>query len=646
MQRHTVSGRTALLVGLSALFGVICFVYRFLTFRGFSNDHYEHLARAQQMLLGDLPVRDFNQPGWPLMDGVSAAAQFFLGRTLFSEVLLVFGCLGLASALTFWITGRLTGSIAIAAVMTLLQILVSPRSYSYPKLLLYPIAFGAINWYVAAPGRTRTIVLAAVTSASFLMRHDHGLFVGAGCAIAIVMAHWRPPRPGLVRALGAYSIATIAILSPYLLYVQWAGGLRSYFRDAIAYSTAEARTRRVVVPAFALDIGRAVARQERVAVIYIRWAEGVDDAARLGLERQFQISPVQAEGNRTWRYRISNVSRPMVQRIVRHPLVEDTEGIDRGAETVDPDRFADACVLCIGAGPGLHAEQNAETWLYYLSWMAVFGGLTLAVLHRHAAAAAPLGALTLMTALAAVSFQRIALDVRVPDMWGLLPMLLGVVLGALWHAHTRRCVARTSVVIVLLATTAAVAVIGNVREEFNVAGLTTGGQTVVDRFREVAHTLLTPPPPLPRPEEATEGSLHTYVAVCTAPQDRVLVFATMPQLFYESRRGFAAGYYGFTLDFQNSDIEQRVGIARWRTQSVPLAFVHEHDLPLMTKSFRLLVAEMQRRYALAYQFDAVNDRGPLLVFAERSRLRTGTYRPLGAPCYNQAGTTETVTRGT
>src|SRR5688572_27814456 len=33
--------------------------WRFLTFTGFTNDHYAHLALAQQWLLGDRPVRDF-----------------------------------------------------------------------------------------------------------------------------------------------------------------------------------------------------------------------------------------------------------------------------------------------------------------------------------------------------------------------------------------------------------------------------------------------------------------------------------------------------------------------------------------------------------------------------------------------------------
>ena len=51
---------------------VATFVWRFLTFTGFSNDHYAHLALAQQMLLGEHPIRDFSDPGWPLTYVVSA----------------------------------------------------------------------------------------------------------------------------------------------------------------------------------------------------------------------------------------------------------------------------------------------------------------------------------------------------------------------------------------------------------------------------------------------------------------------------------------------------------------------------------------------------------------------------------------------
>jgi hypothetical protein len=43
---------------------VATFVWRFLTFTGFSNDHYAHLALAQQILLGVLPIRVLLVRGW------------------------------------------------------------------------------------------------------------------------------------------------------------------------------------------------------------------------------------------------------------------------------------------------------------------------------------------------------------------------------------------------------------------------------------------------------------------------------------------------------------------------------------------------------------------------------------------------------
>jgi hypothetical protein len=36
---------------------------RYLSLTGFSNDHYQHLAGAQQMRFGEWPTRDFVDPG-------------------------------------------------------------------------------------------------------------------------------------------------------------------------------------------------------------------------------------------------------------------------------------------------------------------------------------------------------------------------------------------------------------------------------------------------------------------------------------------------------------------------------------------------------------------------------------------------------
>ena len=86
--------------------------WRFLTFTGFNNDHYIYLAGAQQIVLGDWPIRDFVDPGWPLMYGVSALARLLFGRELWVELLVVASALAIGAGFTLAAAARLSGSIA------------------------------------------------------------------------------------------------------------------------------------------------------------------------------------------------------------------------------------------------------------------------------------------------------------------------------------------------------------------------------------------------------------------------------------------------------------------------------------------------------------------------------------------------------
>ncbi|HKH72572.1 MAG TPA: hypothetical protein VKA59_14535, partial [Vicinamibacterales bacterium] len=71
--------------GAAVVAGLLTAIIRYLGLEGFSNDHFQHLAAAQQMLLGEWPTRDFADPGMPLMYAASAAAQVVFGRSLFAE---------------------------------------------------------------------------------------------------------------------------------------------------------------------------------------------------------------------------------------------------------------------------------------------------------------------------------------------------------------------------------------------------------------------------------------------------------------------------------------------------------------------------------------------------------------------------------
>ena len=149
--------RTAALVVATAGLGALTFAFRFMSFVGFTNDHYYHVARAQQMLLGDLPVRDFVDPGMPLMYLTSAAAQWLVSPDLMTEVVLISGLFAISAALTVPLATGLSGSLAIGVMVTLLEILAFPRSYSYPKILLYALAGWALV-AVAQIGAARVLV--------------------------------------------------------------------------------------------------------------------------------------------------------------------------------------------------------------------------------------------------------------------------------------------------------------------------------------------------------------------------------------------------------------------------------------------------------------------------------------------------------
>ena len=247
--RHCKTGVAVVLV-----FGLTV-AWRFLTFTGFTNDHYAHLALAQQMLLGDRPIRDFADPGWPLTYLITAAGWLFAGDSMAIEWTITALGFGIGAACTVAAARRLSGSLTIALLVTAFEVLIYPRSYSYPKMLVY----GAAGWIVLGLARhasTRRIVLTAFAIAiAFLLRHDHGLFVGVATATCVSLASrglgWRYAL-GRVAQLTAI---TAGFLLPWILFVSFNGGLVAYFEAGLDYSRGEAAaTALTSLPGFQGDV--------------------------------------------------------------------------------------------------------------------------------------------------------------------------------------------------------------------------------------------------------------------------------------------------------------------------------------------------------------------------------------------------------
>jgi hypothetical protein len=76
--------------------------------------------------------------------------------------------------------------------------------------------------------------------------------------------------------------------------------------------------------------------REALPVIHVRWADDVDQSARLHAEAMLKIRPRRFVDGGTWEYDLVDPSRANLAAIVGHPAVEDTAGFERGTLALPP----------------------------------------------------------------------------------------------------------------------------------------------------------------------------------------------------------------------------------------------------------------------------------------------------------------------
>ena len=228
--------------------GVIAFGYRLMLVRDLTNDHYMHLAWAQQVLFGQVPGRDFVDPGMPLMYSLSAIVQW-LAPGPFFEALLTCALLAVAAAATLVVVTDLTESLTIGIVATVCEIALEPRLYSYPKILVPTVALLLMQHYIRGPSRRRIVWLAAWTAVAVLLRHDLGVYAAAGMGAGLIAEH-ASDLERMVGALTQYAVALIAIMLPYVIFVQWSEGLFEHLHGALEFAKGEAHQRFLSPPGF------------------------------------------------------------------------------------------------------------------------------------------------------------------------------------------------------------------------------------------------------------------------------------------------------------------------------------------------------------------------------------------------------------
>ena len=156
----------------------------------------------------------------------------------------------MGAAFTVVAAKRLSGSLTIGVVAALFEVSIFPRGYSYPKILLYAAAPLVFWWYQARPASwVRMFALAAFVQIAFLFRHDHGLLIGVGAAVAAAVGDGASSSVREVtRRLGTFALFLIAAATPYLMFLLLNGGIVRYFAQDISFSAAEAAGNHLVVP--------------------------------------------------------------------------------------------------------------------------------------------------------------------------------------------------------------------------------------------------------------------------------------------------------------------------------------------------------------------------------------------------------------
>ena len=254
--------RVAVAIAVALLVALIAFVYRFNTLGGarggFDNDHFVHLLRADMLLSGEQPLRDFADAelrgAWPSLGyELSAWAQRLWGRNLLAEAYLTVGALALAAAIAFLVAVDLSRRWSVALLAVACIIAAGPKLYNYEKVVVLVVAIALVRLWCLKPTITRVALLAVWTVAAGLIRHDYGVYVGVASIVAIVVRHMG--RRPVVRDVGAYVGIAVVLLLPSLIWIQTYQGIGSYIQVTLASVRGESSRTALITPTFDLSAG-------------------------------------------------------------------------------------------------------------------------------------------------------------------------------------------------------------------------------------------------------------------------------------------------------------------------------------------------------------------------------------------------------
>jgi len=625
------------------LLGVATFAYRYLSFTGFINDHFVHLAAAQQIVLGALPVRDFIERGLPLTEFVSAAGQLVLGEGLLSEAIIIAAGFAVAAACTMLAVYAISRSLFLAGALTAASVLIYPVSYGYPKLLPYAAAIAAAAAYASRPRAWVAALLGAVAGIGFLFRHDHGLLILGVVPIFMLATHGI--ALAAVRRTALATVVALIVASPFLIWVQTYDGLAGYFTEGIRFSAREAeRSTWTKLPPFSLDRTKPLWRRlAHGPIVHIHWQPTLSDDGIRDAERRHDLTRLDSIGPGTWRYELHSWSRGALESVARDPQVEDTYGIDPSTFELTADNapgLIDAVLVnAYAPDEGLRLRPNSVAVLFYLSWVLPVVSLVVLALRWRTlpdTVRAPIAMTVVLHLAMNTTLLRDPFDMRVRDLIIPIGTLVGFLLGLAWHARSSlavRVTGRVGVCVISVAFIVICGAIGDVSRRMEVIHPDYTGDGLLRRVAELNRNY---GPPYERTGREIESSHYAplvhYVTRCTPPEARILSLTFAPEVLFYTRRGFAGGQVALTQGYYTTDRDAALLLERMGREDVPLVLMDsesEHDIE---SGYPTIMSVVHSRYREVLRTNV----GPgkdfiLLARTDRRALRTDDGRPCFTP---------------
>ena len=588
-----------------------------------TNDNFLHLTLAKQWLAGDWPVRDFFDEASILQYAISAVAQAIGGDRLISEAVVVGLAWAVSTYLVFVLVRRLSGYSMVAAVAALLLITAGARGYSYPKGLVYAVAATLWWQYVDSPTTRRVVLLGAWAAVAFYWRADHGVYVALAVPIACLVAHGL--RPAIVTRCLAAGATTVALVAPFLVYVQATLRVPEYVQTGVAAAQTEHVTQGPHAwPVLRFWTNAAIIEpaESYAPTIGIRWTSESSAEERRQLLARYDLTLIESEDAAVDRVRLSARSVANLRAVINEPIVADTAGVDRSSGTLSPASWEtfrrwkfDHPWLRVRILPTLDSEARTSeiaVALFYALPIAMIVAAPWFARSLSGPNAAQLAGFASWALIVDAAMLRLPFPARMADAVVLSAIVFGCCVAAIWRAATvSRGLLRPLLGVAALALSIAVFVTVTVAGRFGdrITDLA-GGWTSLARaqaaWSAVYEELVASPPLSYYIDKRARFSLHlaAYVRDCVPETERLLVFWFEPEIYYYGDRLMAQRHLVFPPAWANVAHEQTMTLERINRFAPPIALARRSALdgyagPLRRYLRRVVEVPFEREYRLA-----------------------------------------------